>query len=252
MLRFWQQTCDTNLCLIGIEFFKPHAPLSTVRIQPPCLREHPDYLMRLPATECEFFCFSKYAFYSYFISHELVGPGGFLDLQTTDTQFFGNSQSMQGRSRCIHIKFGICSNLSLETSDSESVVEIVPPSNKATVDDGSFKLKGLVEEADARSKKLVVPMTTIQYAHCRDGTNNLAWAKLDAFINGPDWNPEIHGLDEPPNCQKTSLINFWVLQDSVWHHRCKEEADLMFGLWKAVHRLCSITAPANILQDKFV
>ena len=251
MLRFWQQTCDTNLCLIGIEFFKPHAPLSTVRIQPPCLREHPDYLMRLPATECEFFCFSKYAFYSYFISRELVGPGGFLDLQTTDTQFFGNSQSMQGRSSCIHIKFGICSNLSLETSDSESVVEIVPPSNKATADEGSFKLKGLAEEADAGSKKLVVPMAAIQYAHCRDGTN-LTWAKLDAFINGPDWNPKIRVWMNLPIVRKHHPTILQVLQDSVWYHRCEEEEDLMFGLQKAVHRLCSITAPANVLQGEFV
>ena len=197
------------------------------------------------------FCFSKYAFYSYFISCELVGPGGFLDSQTTDTQFFGDSQSLQGCSSRSHIEFGICNNDSLEISDSESVVEIVPPSNKATADEGSFKLKGLAEEADAGSKKLVVPMAAIQYARCRDGTN-LTWAKLDAFINGPDWNPEICVWMNLPIVRKHHPTILQVLQDSVWYHRCEEEEDLMFGLQKAVHRLCSITAPANVLQGEFV
>ena len=252
MLQFWQQTCGTNLCHFGNEFFKPHTPPSTVRIQPLCLWEHPNHLMRLPTTECEFFFFLKYAFYLYFINCKLVRPGGFLHSQTTNTQFFGDSQSMQGHSSHSHIEFDICSNNSLETSDSESVVEIVPPSNKSTADEGSFKLKGLVEEADARSKKLVVPMATIQYACCRDGTNNLPWVKLDAFINGPDWNLEIHVWMNLPIVSKHHLTILWVLQDSVWHHRCKEEADLMVGLWKAVHRLCSITAPVNVLQGKIV
>jgi hypothetical protein len=141
------------------------------------------------------------------------------------------------------------------------MVKIVPPSNKATEDEGSFKLKGFkyaleAEEVDAGAKKLVVPMAAIQYACRRDGTNNLAaWAKLDAFINGPDWNPEIRVWMNLPIVRKHHPTILRVLQDSVWHHRCEEEGDLMFGLRKAVHRLyppCSISLPANVLQGEFV
>jgi hypothetical protein len=68
----------------------------------------------------------NFTLYLYFISRELVGPGGFLDLQTTDTQFFGDSQSMHRQSDHNQIAFGIQGNNftfvpyddSSETSDS--------------------------------------------------------------------------------------------------------------------------------------
>jgi hypothetical protein len=112
-----------------------------------------------------------------------------------------------------------------------------------------------VQEVEPSSKKAVAPIATIQYLHQRDGTNDLAWTKLYAFINGPNWAPKIHVWMNLPIVRKHHPAILQVLQDSVWHHRCEEEGDLMFELWKAVQQLYLLTlnrAPANVLQAEFI
>jgi hypothetical protein len=212
-----------------------------------------------------------------FPSRELVGPGGFLDSQTTDTQFFGDSQSLQGHWGN-DITFDINDNDltfvprdddSSESCNSESepvATGFVPPASNAmqdepsTLREPSFSLKASesapeVQEAEPSSKKAVAPIAAIQYTHQRDGTNGLAWTKLDAFINGPNWDPKIRVWMNLPIVRKHHPAILQVLQDSVWHHRCEEEEDLMFGLQKAVQQLYLPTlnrAPANVLQAEFI
>jgi len=214
-----------------------------------------------------------------FPSRELVGPGGFLDSQNTDTQFFSDSHSLQGRWGN-DITFDINDDdLAIVPRDDDSSSEescnsslelmatgFVPPASNTMEDEPStfrepsFLLKASesaleVQEAEPSSKNAVAPIAAIQYTHQRDGTNDLAWTKLDAFINGPDWDPKICVWMNLPIVRKNHPAILHVLQDSVWHHRCKEEGDLMFGLQKAVQQRYLPTlnrAPANVLQAEFI
>ena len=83
------------------------------------------HLFKQPPVQCELLYLMVVSIKlkkSYF-SCNLVSPGGFLDSQTTDTQFFGFGD-MQGPNslELLGDSFGLVDNKSLDTSDSTKTV----------------------------------------------------------------------------------------------------------------------------------
>ena len=92
--------CRHAIAALKLDVAVAQFELPSVFHPPPCLQICLGHLFKQPPVQCELFylmvvsiklkklCFSR----------NLVGTGGFLDSQTTDTQFFrfGDSQSMQG------------------------------------------------------------------------------------------------------------------------------------------------------------
>jgi hypothetical protein len=149
----------------------------------------------------------------------------------------GDSQSMQRYSGLNPLEFKdrdssfIADDSLSETSDfvkappykiGWSQDDSYPPS------DISFSLEESEVAAEKEETEIEDPsevVAVIGYEDWRDGTSNLnvAWTKLDASINGPDWSP-------------TNRV-WMTLPIIVQQHRSEAEANLMFRLCHDIHQL---------------
>lgn len=239
--------------------------LPSVFHPPPCLQMCLGHLFKQPPVQCELLylmvvsiklkksCFSR----------NLVSPGGFLDSQTTDTQFFGfgDSQSMQGPNslELLGDDFGLADNKSSDTSDStETVTPCSAPTDTRFLPEKSETEAEGIEIEIERERQSTEFMSPIRYEDGRDSTstNAAAWRNLDVAINGPDWKPSDRIWMNVPTIRRRYdrdiLLGIW---DSIQQQRCQAEADLMYRLRHDVHQLHRngwTTPPANVVQGEFM
>jgi hypothetical protein len=193
----------------------------------------------------------------------MLQPGGYLDSQTTDTQFFSDSEYVHASS---NVTSGALEH-DVDMSDSDW---------QPSQDDWqpSFSQDDYHRDSDAarlsRSRSLPFaaqssairdPREILKYEDQRpeqgdsDETRDMLWTRLDQLVNGPDYG---NGRTAPwftlPTIRnRRPDVNYMHSMVELWRGRSEEESRMMLDHISAVRRLVGgSNYPPSILQGEFV
>jgi len=197
----------------------------------------------------------------------MLAPGGYLDLQTMDTQFFGDA------TRIDHSPFSQEYHYEESQHDSDILNAELPLEENNFLDTTKYKAAQHISlsplSADRRTsntsntgKGTPTPGSQIKYEDHRprngdDATKHKLWVDLDASINGPDYGDgrTAPWFKFPTVTQHRPEVNYIQLMRKLWSRSWQSsgEADLMDGHISAVHCMAGASPyPPNVLQGEFV
>jgi len=201
-------------------------------------------------------------------SHEMLAPGGYLDSQTTDTQYFdATNYYMQNPTDNHGEESQNNEMLNEEPSTSQECMSDSESDNSQYTADSEHMhsprvspLPPIINSFDIRSTSTFTSEARIAYGDHRpqsdaDATKLCLWRLLDASVNGPDYGDgrSAPWFKLPTVTRRQPGVNYIRSMRELWRQRSSNESDLMSEHVSAVHRMAGASPyPPSILQGEFV